>query len=37
MGTLAIIKNDPWLKPFAAAIEGRHQDAINKEDRKSVV
>ena len=31
MGTLAIIKNDPWLKPFAAAIEGRHQDAINKE------
>ncbi len=31
MGTLAIIKNDPWLKPFAAAIEGRHQDAVNKE------
>ena len=31
MGTLAIIKNDPWLKPFAAAIEGRHQDAVDKE------
>ncbi|MYM12460.1 alpha amylase C-terminal domain-containing protein [Muribaculum intestinale] len=31
MGQLAIIKNDPWLEPYAAAIEGRHQDAINKE------
>jgi len=28
---LRIIKNDPWLEPFTAAIEGRHQDAINKE------
>ena len=31
MGQLAIIKNDPWLEPYATAIEGRHQDAINKE------
>lgn len=31
MGQLAIIKNDPWLEPYSAAIEGRHQDAINKE------
>ena len=29
--TLAIIKNDPWLEPFAPAIEGRHQDALRKE------
>ncbi len=28
---LALIKNDPWLEPFSQAIEGRHQDAINKE------
>ena len=28
---LPIIKNDPWLKPFATAIEGRHRDAITKE------
>ena len=28
---LPIIKNDPWLKPFAAAIEGRHRDAADKE------
>ena len=28
---LKLTKNDPWLKPFAPAIEGRHQDAINKE------
>lgn len=27
---LAILRNDPWLEPFAAAIEGRHQDVINK-------
>lgn len=30
---LPIIKNDPWLEPFAAAIEGRHQDAIRTEER----
>jgi 1,4-alpha-glucan branching enzyme len=28
---LPIIKNDPWLEPHADAINGRHQDAINKE------
>lgn len=28
---LKLIKNDPWLEPFTDAIEGRHQDAINKE------
>ena len=29
--TLNLIKNDAWLKPYAAAIEGRHQFAIDKE------
>ena len=29
--TLPIIKNDPWLKPYAGIIAGRHQDAISKE------
>ena len=29
--TLNIIKNDPWLEPFAPAIIGRHNDAVNKE------
>ena len=29
--TLDIYKNDPWLEPYAAAIEGRHQDAVRKE------
>ncbi len=28
---LPIIKNDPWLEPYAEAITGRHQDAIAKE------
>ena len=28
--TLAIIKDDPWLEPFAPAIEGRHEDAVRK-------
>ena len=28
---LAIYLNDPWLEPYAAAIEGRHQDVIRKE------
>lgn len=31
MATLPIIKNDPWLEPYADAIEGRHQDVIKKE------
>ncbi len=30
---LHIIKNDPWLEPFADAINGRHQDAIDVERR----
>ncbi len=29
--TLNIIKNDPWLEPFADAITGRHEDAVRKE------
>ncbi len=28
---LNILKNDPWLEPYAGAIEGRHQDVIRKE------
>ena len=28
---LPILRNDPWLEPFAAAIEGRHAEALNKE------
>ncbi|MBD5254638.1 MAG: 1,4-alpha-glucan-branching enzyme [Barnesiella sp.] len=28
---LGLIKNDPWLDPFADAIEGRHEDAMRKE------
>ena len=28
---LALIKNDPWLQPYAEAIQGRHQDAVSKE------
>lgn len=28
---LNIIKNDPWLEPYANAINGRHQHAIEKE------
>lgn len=31
METLNLIKNDPWLEPFADAINGRHQHAIDKE------
>ena len=27
---LAILRNDPWLEPYANAIEGRHQDVIRK-------
>jgi len=28
---LAILQNDPWLEPFAPAIEGRHDDFLKKE------
>ncbi len=28
---LAILQNDPWLEPFAPAIEGRHNDFLKKE------
>jgi len=28
---LSILKNDPWLEPYAPAIEGRHDDVIRKE------
>ena len=27
---LAILRNDPWLSPYAAAIEGRHNDVVRK-------
>lgn len=30
---LPIIKNDPWLEPFADAITGRHNDALKTEKR----
>ena len=29
--SLGLIKNDPWLEPYTDAIEGRHADAIKKE------
>ena len=29
--TLNLIKNDPWLEPFAGAITGRHQHVLDKE------
>ncbi len=29
--TLNLIKNDPWLEPFSAAIEGRHDEALRRE------
>ena len=29
--TLKILANDPWLEPYADAINGRHQYAVNKE------
>ena len=28
---LNLIRHDPWLKPFAEAIEGRHEDVVRKE------
>ena len=31
MSKLPIIQNDPWLEPYAEAIEGRHEDVIKKE------
>ena len=27
---LGILRNDPWLEPYAKAIEGRHEDVIKK-------
>ena len=30
---LNILKNDPWLEPYAPAIEGRHADAVRTEKR----
>ncbi|MBQ8674574.1 MAG: alpha amylase C-terminal domain-containing protein [Bacteroides sp.] len=31
MDTLNLVKNDPWLEPYAPAIEGRHRHALEKE------
>lgn len=31
MQKLKIIENDPWLEPYSAALEGRHQHALAKE------
>ena len=31
MESLNLIKNDPWLAPYEAAIEGRYQYLIDKE------
>ena len=31
METLNLIKNDPWLEPYADAINGRHQHILDKE------
>ena len=28
---LPILRNDPWLEPYADAIEGRHAEALRKE------
>ena len=28
---LGILRNDPWLEPYAEAIRGRHQDALRRE------
>ena len=27
---LAILRHDPWLEPYAPAIEGRHEDVVRK-------
>lgn len=29
--SLGLVANDEWLRPYEEAIEGRHQDAVNKE------
>ena len=29
--TLALIRHDEWLEPYADAINGRHEDAVRKE------
>ncbi len=31
MAKLRLIKNDPWLEPYADAIVGRHDDVLRKE------
>ena len=31
METLNLIKNDLWLEPYADAIQGRHEHAVDKE------
>ena len=31
MTTLSLVENDKWLQPYAEAIEGRHQHALDKE------
>lgn len=31
MSSLKLIESDPWLKPFAKAIEGRHNNTLTKE------
>lgn len=28
---LPIVKNDPWLEPYADAINGRHEDVLRKQ------
>ena len=32
MESLNLIKNDPWLEPYKAAIEGRYQYVVDKEN-----
>ena len=36
METLNLIKNDPWLEPYADAINGRHKHAAEKEAELTV-
>ena len=33
---LAILRNDPWLEPYAPAIEGRHADVVRKLEELTV-
>lgn len=35
--TLNLIKNDPWLEPYAEAITGRHEYAMYKEAELTMV